>query len=203
MANTDAAFGLKPLRHMNGSPWNGMTRRCLVEDNYGTALFIGDPVIVTGVVGSDDTTGVCPVVNRAEAGDTKRISGVITSIQPDPTALSRIYIPASTGGYVNVCMDPDVVFIVQDDAGATLTSAVISDNAVLATGTGSTVTGLSAFELAAATTPASDASYQLLILSVHDVPDNAVGANCIWEVLISNHTMRGGGAAADEGVLGI
>jgi len=111
--------------------------------------------------------------------------------------------PASTGGYVNVCMDPDVVFIVQDDAGATLTSAVISDNAVLATGTGSTVTGLSAFELAAATTPASDASYQLLILSVHDVPDNAVGANCIWEVLISNHTMRGGGAAADEGVLGI
>lgn len=203
MANLDAAFGLIPIRHMNGNPWNGVTTRCLVEDNYGTALFIGDPVIVTGVVGSDDTTGVGPVVNIASAGDTNRISGVVTSIQPIPTNLAVNYMPASTGGYVNVCMDPDVVFIVQDDAGATLTSAVISDNAVLASGTGSTVTGRSAWELAAATAPASDASYQLLILSVHDVPDNAVGANCIWEVLISNHTMRGGGAAADEGVLGI
>jgi len=203
LANLDAAFGLIPIRHMNGNPWNGVTTRCLVEDNYGTALFIGDPVIVTGVVGSDDTTGVGPVVNIASAGDTNRISGVVTSIQPIPTNLAVNYMPASTGGYVNVCMDPDVVFIVQDDAGATLTSAVISDNAVLASGTGSTVTGRSAWELAAATAPASDASYQLLILSVHDVPDNAVGANCIWEVLISNHTMRGGGAAADEGVLGI
>lgn len=203
MANKDAPFGLKPIRHLNGNPWNGVTQRCLVEDSYATALFIGDPVIVTGVAGSDDTTGL-PVINKATAGDTNRIYGVITSFEVDPSNLENKHIPASTGGYANVCIDPDVVFIIQDDAGATLDGGSISDNAVISTSTsGSTVTGLSGVELAAATTPASDASYQLLILDVYKSPDNALGANCIWEVLISNHVLRGGGAAADEGILGI
>jgi len=203
MANVDAPFGLRPIRHLNGNPWNGVTQRCLVEDDYATALFIGDPVIVTGAAGSDDTSGL-PVINKATAGDTNRIYGVIVSFEADPDNLSRKHIPASTGGYANVCIDPDVVFIIQDDAGATLDGGSISDNAVISTSTaGSTVTGLSGVELAAATTPTSDASYQLLILDVYKAPDNALGDNCIWEVLISNHVLRGGGAAADEGVLGI
>ena len=202
MANRDAPFGLRPIRHLNGSPWNGATQRCLVEDDYGTAVFIGDPVIVTGTAGSDDTSGL-PVVNVASAGDTHRIYGVVVSVEPNPDNLTYKHIPALTGGYVNVCIDPDVVFIVQDDAGATLDGDSISANAVLADGTGSTVTGLSGWELAAGTTPASDASYQLLILDIYKAPDNALGDHCIWEVLISNHVLRTGMAAANEGALGI
>jgi len=202
MANIDAPHGLTPIRHLNGNPWNGATQRCLIEDDYAQALFIGDPVIVTGVAGSDDTSGL-PVINLASAGDTNRIYGVIVSFDPDPTNLERKHHAASTAGYANVCIDPDVIFTVQDDGGAVLDGGSISDNAVLASGTGSTVTGLSGWELAAATTPASNASYQLLILGVHQVPGNAFGVNCEWEVLISNHVLRGGGAAADDGVLGI
>ena len=202
MANTDAAFGLRPIRHLNGSPWNGVTQRCLVEDSYATAVFIGDPVIVTGVAGSDDTSGL-PVVNVASAGDGNRIYGVVVSCEVNPDNLTYKHIPASTGGYVNVCNDPDVVFAIQDDAGATLDGGSISDNALLASGTGSTVTGLSGWELDATNTPTSDASYQVLILDIYKAPDNALGDNCIWEVLISNHVLRGGQAANNEGALGI
>jgi hypothetical protein len=202
MANKDAPFGLAPIRHLNGNPWNGVTQRCLMEDDVDQALFIGDPVIVTGTAGVDDTSGL-PVIILATAGDTYRIYGVIVSFEPDPTNLERKHHAALTKGYANVCIDPDVVFIVQDDAGATLDGGSISDNAVLAATAGSTVTGLSGWELAAATTPTSDASYQLLILDKHHVVGNDMGDNCIWEVLISNHILRGGGAVANEGFLGI
>ena len=202
MANVDAAYGLRPIRHLNGNPWNGVTQRCLIEDDYDQALFIGDPVIVTGTAGYDDTSGL-PVINIASAGDTNRIYGVIVSFDPDPTNLERKHHAAKTAGYANVCIDPDVVFTVQDDGGAVLDGGSISANAVLASGTGSTVTGLSGWELAAATTPAADASYQLLILQVHQVEGNAFGVNCEWEVLITNHVLRGGQAANNEGALGI
>lgn len=202
MANIDAPHGLTPIRHLNGNPWNGVTQRCLVEDSYATNLFIGDPVIVTGAAGSDDTSGL-PVIQIASAGDTNRIYGVIVSFEPNPDNLTLQYGLGYTTRYANVCIDPDVVFTVQDDGGAALDGGSISANAVLASGTGSTVTGLSGWELAAATTPAANASYQLLILQVHQVPGNALGVNCEWEVLITNHVLRGGQAAANEGALGI
>lgn len=188
MANTDAAFGLRPIRNKNGSPWNGACTKMLVEDSYGTALFIGDPIIITGAAGSDDSTGHYNVANVATAGDGNRIAGVIIGIEPNRSDLSKTYIPASTGGYIYVVDDPNVVFAVQDDAQATLTSASVGANAVLAAGGGgSTVTGLSSWELDASDTPAADASNQLLIVGVHNVENNAVGDNVIWEVLISNH----------------
>lgn len=203
MANTDAPFGLRPIKHLNGNPWNGQVQKYLVEDSYATAMFIGDPVILTGAAGSDDDSGNYAPVNVATAGDTNRLLGAVVGFEPNPDNLSRIYLPASTGGYVYVCNDPDVIFAVQDNAGAALTSASVGANAVLVAGTGSTFTGLSGWELNATTTPAANASYQVMITAVHNVVGNTVGENAIWEVLLSNHVFRGGQAAADEGALGI
>lgn len=205
MANADAPFGLRPSRHLNGNPWNGQTVKMLVEDSYAVAIFRGDPIIITGTAGSDDATGHYQVANVATAGDTNRLAGVCTSVVVDEGELYRAgnYLPASTGGYINVCIDPDVVYQIQDDGGAVLDSGSLGANAILASGTGSTITGLSGWELAAATTPAADASYQMQILAIANQPDNALGINCIWEVLLSNHWLRGGQAAADEGALGI
>lgn len=203
MANPDAAFGLRPIRRFDGAAWSGQTQKMLVEDSYATAIFIGDPVIITGVAGSDDATGHYNVANVATAGDGNRIAGVVVSVDPDPDNLNRIYLPASTGGYINVVTDPNVVFAVQDDAQATLDSGSVGDNAVLAAGSGgSTVTGLSSWELDASDTPASDASNQVLIVGVHNRPDQSVGDNVIWEVLISYHLFRADGTGAG-GLLGI
>lgn len=44
MANPNAPFGLRPVRHRNGMTWNGATNDYPIADNYGTALGLGDPV---------------------------------------------------------------------------------------------------------------------------------------------------------------
>ena len=186
MANVDAAFGLKPIRHFNGSPWNGATRKFLVEDDYGTAVFVGDPVVITGAAGVDDALGhYSPVGVCSGNTDGEEITGVVVSIDPILTDLTKTYIPANTGGYVNVCVDTDVVYIIQDDASATMDGADIGANALIVSGTGSAVTGLSGWELDATEAQAGDASYNCLVLGVHNVEGNALGINCIWEVLLN------------------
>jgi hypothetical protein len=204
MANIDAPFGLKPVRHLNGNPWNGQTEKCYVEDDNSNNLFVGDPVIYTGAAGVDVTTGHHKVVTIATEATENRIYGVITSIDPILTDLSKTYLPSTTGGYVNVCVDPDVIFIIQDDGDAVLDGDSVGAQAVLESGTaGSTVTGLSGWEMDTTDTPATDQSNQLLIMAVHAKEGNAFGANCIWEVLISNHILRAFDATALGGLLGI
>lgn len=204
MANVQAAFGLRPIRHLNGNPWNGATERCLVEDNYATAVFVGDPIIYTGTATSDDASQHYKAVNVATEGDTNRIYGVVVGIEPNRDNLSRTYIPASTGGYVYVCVDPDVIYAVADEGGANLTGDAIGANAVLEAGSGgSTVTGLSSWCIDTDDTPAADASNQVLIMALHPKDDNEVATYAVWEVLITNHVLRGGIAANNEGALGI
>ena len=197
MANIDAAFGLKPIRHLNGNPWNGATRKYLKEDALNQALFMGDPIVMTGTAASDDPTGIYPAITIATAGTTNPCHGVITSFDPVDAAgvwHDTVYSPAKESRYVNVCIDPDVIFIIQDDASATLTGDDIGGNADYASGTGSNSTGLSGWELNAtsiSTTPADN----LLIMRVYPLErelgsGNALGNWCIWEVLISHHGFR-------------
>ena len=44
MANTDAAFGLRPVRHLNGNPYNGAYNEYPIPSGYSTDLLPGDPV---------------------------------------------------------------------------------------------------------------------------------------------------------------
>ena len=203
MANVNAPFGLKPIRHLNGNPWNGATEKCYVEDDVSTAVFVGDPVTYTGDATDDISTGYHKAVEHATEGDTYPIYGVVTSIEPLLTDLSKTYLPASTGGYVNVCVDPDVIYAIQDDGTAVLTGDNIGANAVLEGSTaGSTVTGLSGWMLDADEAPAANASEQLIIMGVHNKEGNGFGAYCIWEVIISHHQLRFGQAVANEGFIG-
>ena len=186
MANVDAPFGLRPIRHFNGSPWNGAYKTFLVEDDYATAFFIGDPCVITGVAPSDDPSGhYTPIEHISGSTATEEITGVVVGIEPVLTDLSKNYLPASTGGLVHVCVDTDMVYAIQDDGSAVLTGTSIGDNTQIVSGTGSTVTGLSGWELEADETAAGDVTYNCLILGVHNVEGNAFGINCIWEVLLN------------------
>jgi hypothetical protein len=200
MANIDAPFGLKPVRHLNGSPWNGQTIRMLIEDDDDTSYFVGDPVTITGTAGVDDTSGII-VADIAVATVSNRIYGVVCSVEPKPDNLSRTYLKTLDGGYLNVCCDPDVIYEVQDDGTAALTGDVLGANAMLTADTaGSTTTGLSGWELDASIVGAN-ITYQLQVMGISQRPDNAFGVNCIWEVLISLHILKTHNAAV--GNLGI
>ncbi len=198
MANIDAAFGLRPVRHRNGAPYNGAVNPYYVPSGYGTALFIGDPVVKTGSANDASVTvpggghfpvGTAPTINKATVGDGNAITGVIVGFAANPDALGTKHLPASTGGIAYVCDDPDVVFEIQADGS--LDEDDVGLNAVLIyTNAGSAYTGMSGAELDTGTTtaPAADASYQLTIQRFVNREDVETGANAKVEVKINNHT---------------
>lgn len=196
MANVDSRFGLKPVRHKSGAPYNGAATPYWVDNDYATALFIGDPVVkVAG--GSNDAAvgafaiGTLPSIEKAAAGDGVRITGVIVGFAPLPTDLTKQYNPASTSRVALVCDDPDVVFEIQADGA--IPAANMGFNADLVyTHTGDTTTGLSGAELDSSTDEA-DASSQLLILrAVNRVDNDTTLTHCKVEVLINQHTQSVG-----------
>jgi hypothetical protein len=198
MANNDTPFGLRPVRHRNGAAYNGAVNAYYVPASYGTALFVGDPVIKTGTANTAGvsapgagsfTAGTLPEVNKAAAGDNNAITGVIVGFAPDPNGLERTYNPASTERVVYVCDDPDVIFEIQADGAIAATQVGL--NAVLIyTNAGSTTSGLSGAELdTTVDVPAADASNQMTIQRVVNREDNEAGtAFTKVEVKINNHT---------------
>jgi hypothetical protein len=183
MANANVAFGLKPLRHQSGAPYNGSARKYFIPATDGTAVYIGDPVKSGG---TGDTDGMTPTVAQAAAGDT--IRGVVVGVVAD-TATSLPYRAASTARYVLVADDPDLIFEVQEDSvGGALTITELGENADIIVAAGSTVTGMSGVMLDSSDHKTTTA--QLRIIKLVNRPDNALGTNAKIEVLINEHELK-------------
>lgn len=189
MANKDFYFGLRPVKHLNGNPWNGVTQKCTILTTVSNAIGIGDPVLFAG--GADARGN--PTVDLATLSATNKISGVITGFEADPDNLHPNYRTSgakSKDRICYVCIDPDVIFHIQDDDSFALTEAYTGFNAALIRShSTNTLTGVSAVELDAST-PSGDATEQLYILRLADIEDNAFGINAIWEVLINKHSLN-------------
>ena len=192
MANVDRPFGLRPVKHLKGGPWNGQTHLCYIPSTDSTrAFFIGDAVIMGGTA---DSTGFRPTVTIATPGANGAIFGVITGFAENPDLLSLTYRLDDTGRYCFVCIDPDVIYEIQDNGGATdlvaIGIAAVGLNANLVAGTGSTTSSLAGTCLNADATTA-DGTYQLLILAASSKVDNdATLPHAVWEVLIAQHQLR-------------
>ncbi len=146
MANPDAAFGFRPVNNDLGA-YTGLTRRCIWStSNSATAAFIGDCVKQDADTGG--TTQAYQVVVHATIASP--IYGVITSFEANPDNLSQQYRPGAQLRYCQVALAEGNLF--EGQASTALGVAVIGNNALLATGTGSTYTGLSKQELGTATT---------------------------------------------------
>ena len=211
MANVDAPFGLKPVRYISGAPYNGAVNPYWIKNTSNNAVFIGDPVIVQGT--SNDAQidvpgagtfvpGSLPEVLKTAAGDGNPSTGVIVSFAADPLALENVHRLDSTERVCWVCDDPDVIFHCQGDTAAVIAVTDVSNNADLIGTGGSATTGISTLEVDSGTQTA-DASNQLIILRLANIPGNDLSAvHAIWEVMLSSHTHRNAGGGADDGVLG-
>lgn len=199
MANTNTPFGLKPVQQKNGAPYNGAFRAYYVPASYGTALFIGDPVVTTGTANTAAVSaagagtfaiGTLPEINKATVGTGNKITGAIVGIAA-VTSASLPYKPASTEAIVYVADDPDLLFEIQADGS--LTSVDVGLNACLIyTQSGSTSTGRSGAELDTGTTtaPATTAAFQLTIVSIVNRMDNEAASSRVkLNVRINNHSM--------------
>ena len=180
MANADRPFGLRPVRHLDGSPWNGVVSTYYVPATDNTAIYVGDPVKSGGTAGAAGTIVYgqnvegMPTVTVAAAGDTLR--GVVIGFSPLQSNLETLHRAASTARLAYVIDSPDVVFEVQsDEGGAALALIDVGENADILYTAGNAITGRSAVEL-----DSSDhktATAQLRILGFVQRVDNEAGAN--------------------------
>ena len=169
MANVDRVNGFKPVKHLNGSPYNGAYTEYAVAAGDGTALFVGDAVKLAG---SADADGVATVIAAAA---TNPVVGVVVGFGVDPTNLDTPqYRAANTARKVYVADARDLVFEVQADAAIAVTSVGLNTDLVATSG-GSTVTGASGMELDASEV-ATTATLVFKILGFPRRADNEINA---------------------------
>ncbi len=92
--STTAPFGFRPVRNINGSPWNGQTIACVPAS--GTAIFVGDIVnfdgsAATANVGGVDVVGLPTVIRCNTTNTGQNIAGVVVGFMPEPANLSRTH----------------------------------------------------------------------------------------------------------------
>jgi hypothetical protein len=190
MANIDAPFGLKPVSNLSGASCNMATRRCRVTATAG-ALGINDAVVWNGA-GST----AYPEVQHITAGTDNSVFGVIVSLEADPTNLERLYILTDDAGWVNVCVDPEVIYEIQAD-GVVGAEDIGRNAPLILTHTIDTTTGLSQTEMNS--TNSADSGDQLIIVGAPDRADNDTTlTHANWYVLINAHSLR-----APERALGV
>lgn len=189
MANSDAPSGFKPVKHLNGNPWNGKVNVYYIPATDGTATFIGDAVKSAGSATSD---GLYPTVTQAAAGNA--IRGIVVGFSDQPYVsintdnLNEKYRAASVARYAFVVDDPDVIFEVQEDSdGGSIAAASVGLSCDFVVGSGSTVTGKSGMEVDSS--DVATAAGQFKLLRVSNKVGNELGNYCKWEVLFREHEM--------------
>ena len=194
MANVDFPNGLKPVRHKDGTPYAGQHNLYYIPAADGTATFIGDAVSHAGTAGAAGTRidGVdiegMPAVIQSAAGNSN-IVGVVVGFYPRPDSLGTNHRPASTAMIAMVADDQNLIFEIQEDSDTcTLAAAEVGRNYDLIVGAGNATSGVSAMELDSSSGATTTANLRLLRLVPR--PNNAIGAQARWEVLILEHFDR-------------
>lgn len=193
MPNDNTPFGLRPIRNKAGAPYTGAANPYYIPASYATALFIGDPVIKTGTSNTANVSapgvgqfapGTMAEINKATAGTTNRVTGVIVGFAAVPSNLGLTYNPASTERIALVCDDPDVSFEAQAD---TCAATAVGLNANFTFAAGSTITGRSGTTIDG-TNAATTVGFQTTIMRIVNRDDNETGAFAKIEVKLNNHT---------------
>ena len=162
MANQDAAFGLRPARHLTGGQLR--TEEANIAANYDTAIYTGQVVEAVAAGG----------IEAAAAEDTQ-VAGVFGGVfYTDPTTSKptwSAYYPASTNASdlkASVYADPEIVYEAQHSGTGT---AAMNNSAMDFAGvSGSTINGQSTSELDTST---SGTGAGLKQIGISKDPDNS------------------------------
>lgn len=187
MANKDAAFGLKPVRMMGGSPYSGGQSRYRIANNLSGKIFQGD--LVKQVTGGG--------IERAAAGSTVPVVGVFNGCEyTDPTSGEQVYSNYYPGSIAAddiiafVIDDKNVVFEVQADDTFPVADLFGNFDIVDQATTGDVYSGRSNVELDV-TTGATTTTLPLKAIDISQDPENDDVASANTNVLcvIQNHIM--------------
>lgn len=199
MANVNRASGFTPRQYLGGTEWNGQARTYSIAAAYGTALYIGDPVISSGTA---DANGVPGIAIAAGSG---ALRGVIVGLGKtpgglfNPSNLDIVYRPASDAAvwYAAVVDDPNVLFEIQEESNGTqLAAGDIGLNQISLLGTGAGSLSGWLLRSASGATPNTTATLQLRLMGLMQTPGNGFGAYAKHLVKINVHELGTGTGAA-------
>lgn len=178
-SNVNRPYGLIPVGHLDGSPFNGAIRTYFVPASDNTAIYLGDPVRIAG---SADSEGI-PTATRAAAGEA--FVGTMVGMDYIPSDLFTQYRQGGVARYIHVAEGKDVVYKVRT-SGA-VAAANIGQNADIVLGTGNNTTGISGVTLDVSTFGTGTA--QLRTLRLLQNWDSGFGSFAELEVIINEHQL--------------
>ena len=188
MANTDAAVGFVPVRHLTGGEIR--LANLSIASGYNAALGKGDPVELTG-------TGTNIQKAAAQNADNIGVFAGCSYIDAQGNPVFTEYWAANTAtknaaaAVALVWQDPFIVYRMQCD---TLAVGDIGALADWDAGAPSATTRLSGAELVSSVTGTAGKSVRILGLS--DLPDNEFGAYAKADVVFAEHALLTGTDAA-------
>jgi hypothetical protein len=190
LANTNAPFGLRPVRYVDGRPYNGAVEYYFATGATGV-IRPGDPVVEAGSANTSEVQGYAPgtlptcTIALDGAGDP--ITGVCVAVLP-VTRDSLIYRETSTDRIIAVARGADLIFECQADAGGTALAATDVGNFVVLKAA-TTATLRSDWTVDTATAPNTTATFQAKLMGFGKGVKNEIGAYAVVELLINNHTL--------------
>lgn len=188
---TNRGNGCKPIRYLNGSPWNGAQNGYPIASAYATAVYQYDPVISL----ADGTIGI------GVAGSPVR--GVFTGVQFTDTTgtLQNLpYWPAAQATFSSANAtafiedDPNLVMTMQETngsgaAGTALALADVGLNINFYVQAGAAPSYISGTTINNAS-EATDATLNLKIMGLDPYPGNVVGSYANWLVTWNTHELK-------------
>lgn len=210
MANVDRANGFTPVKHLNGSPYNGQFNIYECPAGEAIPVFTGDLVVLS----NSAPTGPFPAVEAGvEAADANGVYiGAVVGVFPagfEPVVhgdnmssaaltLAPNYRAASTKQYVMVADSPDLLFEAQADEAVAVASIGLNTGVVQGSGSaslGSTTTGRSGMEIDGSAVNTTS-TLPLQVVGLVNRPDNAINAaNNKFLVRINTHAYGNVGVA--------
>jgi hypothetical protein len=195
MANVARLGGFRPVRHLNGSPYNGQVNIYEIVAGDATAVNVGDLVKADAGTATDNYP-TC--VRLASSGQVTSglILGAVVGFAIDPTNLNTPqYRAASTKRLVLVADSPDLIFDCADGSTTPTTQTLIGNNTGVTCTAPDTTTGVSPMTTGTAS-PTTTNTLPLKVMSIKKSPDNEPGvASQRLEVMINQHYYMGGQTA--------
>lgn len=190
MANTSRINGFKPVKHLNGSPYNGQANIYEVPAGETVPVFVGDLVklsdsaatsyypAVEAVVGASAQIAAGPILGAVVGIINSKFDPVAGALSTGSISLDTpVYRPASTKQFVLVADNTDLVFEAEADASVAAASIGLNVGVGATAHTNSLLTGASPMYVYSTTAPDTTSTRPLQILGIVNRPDNEIGAN--------------------------
>ena len=208
MANVSRINGFKPVKHLNGSPYNGQANIYEVPAGEAVPVFVGDLVklsdsagtsafpVVEAVVGASAQVAAVPVVGAVVGIINSKFDPVDGKMSAGSVSLDTpVYRAASTKQFVLVADSPDLIFEAEADAAVALASIGLNADVGASAHTIPLASGASPMYVYSTTAPTASATRPLQIMGVVKRPDNEEAA-AYNKVLVKITTHAYGNAIA-------